>query len=353
MNKILFMVLLFTVLVGCAPVDLNYQFPTSMAIEYKDNKYVVSVVIPSLEENSNKSNSEKPPLVIVRGRGDTLSQALEKINLKEKGRISGVHIRSIIFHKSLFEEGNITYDTLSKYFIDSVEFRLNSLVYITNEDIDKLLTVENPLTTNAFNNLSDKTKSQYYNKYRFPTLIDTMIDYYEKRDFFLPEVYISDNAISSKDDDKVNSVGIYDISNFCYIKDDLVCIDKEKLKGLSYFHEVTANDVEYGNENEVVSGLIKKVNVNISYKKNFNMKVNVYLSISDNLKKDSKDTIKDTFEEQIKSYIVDTYNEGKLYNVDVYNIKDGYRRYKKKDIDLESKKLNVNVDVKLTNSRLI
>ena len=219
MNKILFMVLLFTVLVGCAPVDLNYQFPTSMAIEYKDNKYVVSVVIPSLEENSNKSNSEKPPLVIVRGRGDTLSQALEKINLKEKGRISGVHIRSIIFHKSLFEEGYITYDTLSKYFIDSVEFRLNSLVYITNEDIDKLLTVENPLTTNAFNNLSDKTKSQYYNKYRFPTLIDTMIDYYEKRDFFLPEVYISDKAISSKDDDKVNSVGIYDISNFCYIKD--------------------------------------------------------------------------------------------------------------------------------------
>jgi hypothetical protein len=33
----------------------------------------------------------------------------------------------------LFEDGNISYETLSKYFIDSVEFRLNTLVYITEE----------------------------------------------------------------------------------------------------------------------------------------------------------------------------------------------------------------------------
>ena len=100
MSKIVLFCFILISLVGCAPVDLNYHFPTSMAIEYKDNKYVVSVVIPSLEETSNKNSNEVPPLVIVRGSGDTLSQAIEKMNLKEKGRISGVHIRSIIFHKS-------------------------------------------------------------------------------------------------------------------------------------------------------------------------------------------------------------------------------------------------------------
>ena len=352
MNKIILLIMLSTLIVGCAPVDLNYQFPTSMAIEYKDDKYIVSVTIPSLEENSNKSLSEAPPLVIVRGRGKTLSEALEKTNLKEKGRISGVHIRSIIFHKSLFEDGNISYKSLSKYFIDSIEFRLNALVYITEENIDDLLSVENPLTTNAFNNLSDKTKSQYYNKYKFPTLMDTFIDYYENREFYLPEVYINEDAISTKDEDKVSSVGIYDINNFCYIKENIKCIDKEELKGLSFYQEIPSNDIEYGAENEVVCGLIKRVTVDVKYKQELSMKVIVYLSISDNLKGDNKEKIEEAFQEQIKSYIENTYNTCKLYNIDVYNIKDGYRRYKRKEIDMKNMDLNVKVHVILTNSRL-
>jgi hypothetical protein len=225
-------------------------------------------------------------------------------------------------------------------------------VYITEESIDELLSTQNPLTTHAFNNISDRTKSQYYNKYKLPTMMDTMIDYYENREFYIPQVYINKKAISTKEENELNETGIYDLNNFCFIKEKLICIGKEWLNGISYYHKISSNDIEFGKENEVVSAIVKKVKLDIDYKRNVVLKLKVYISISDNISNKNEDEIKEIFKEQIKDYIIETYNIAKGNNIDIYNIKDGYRRYKNKNIELDNLDIDVKVKVEIINSRL-
>ena len=355
MSKMIVFLLFLGFLSGCAPIDLNYQFPTSMAVEYRENKYIVSVVIPSLEENSNKADKNESNLVIVRARGDTLSQALEKMNLKEKGRISASHIRSIIFHKSLFEDGNLSYDTLCKYFVETVEFRLSVQVYITEEKIDDLLAIENPLTTSAFNNLSDPSKSQYYRRFVAPRLIDTMINFYENRTVYLPSVYINENIISSKEE-KIEKQGIYDMDNLCFFsKDDISikCLDIQLLEGISYYQELVEKDIEYGSENEVVSGNVKNIKTSFKYKADkVTMKVKIYFTIINNMRNDSNVDIKENLKKIVEKEILDTYKLGLSNNIDIYCIKDGFKRHKKRNINLTNETLEVDVSIKFLGNQL-
>lgn len=353
MNKILLFLLVLPLLCSCAPVDLNYQFPTAIALEYKENEYVVSVSLPSLEENSNKSTDKDSVLVVVWSRGKTLSEALEKMNLKERGRISAAHIRTVILHKSLFEEGNVKYATISQYFMQTAEFRLNGMVYLTNENIGDVLSTENPLTTMAFNNISDPSKSQYYNKFKLPRLIDTMIDYYEDRYFYIPSIYINDEIISTKKEDELSNQGIYDINEFCFLPNDkLLCIAKEKLSGVGYIQEVSGNDIEYGKENEVVSGNIKKVKSSIKYDNKPKVKVKIYFSVINNLSNDTEKEIKEELENIIKNDILETYNNSLEMGIDIFNIEDGYRR-KRKSILLSKNTISIDVNVVLIGSQFL
>jgi len=352
MNKLVLFLLIVPFLCSCAPVDLNYQFPTAIALEYKENKYIISVSLPSLEENSNKSDKDSATLVVVWSRGDTLSEALEKMNLKERGRISASHIRTVIIHKSIFEEGKVSYDTLSRYFLQTAEFRLNCLVYMTEEDVGDILSTENPLTTMAFNNISDSSKSQYYNKFKLPRLIDTMIDYYEERYFYIPSIYINKEIISTKKDDELNKQGIYDIDEFCFVKEEIKCINKDLLLGLGYTQEVNNNDLEYGEENNVVSGNITKIKSSISYGSHPKIKVKIYFSVINNMPSHDEEIIKKELKHIVKEDILNTYKVALLEGIDIFNIEDGYKR-KRKSIILKEDTLIVEVDVVLIGSQFL
>ena len=351
MNKIVLIFCLIFSLYGCSLESTGYKFPTSMAIEYKEGDFVVSIVIPSLEETSNSSEDSNNSISIVRSKGKTISEAIGRIELKEKGMISATQIKSVIFHKSLFKEGNVKFSTLCDYFIETTELRLDTFVYTTDEKIDDLLSLDDPLSKIAFNTLNSATIMDFYNLYKTDKFINLMVNFYENRSIYIPSLVINEEVLAVKEKEELKDAEIYYIDEMCFLSsynENLRCIKKEELKGLTYFQEKKQFNLEYGKENSIVSVIVKNVKTSMSYKKDkANMKVKVTLEIIDNMKNDSIGTIKESFSKIIKSKIVDTYEVGRDNGIDVYHIKDGYKRYKKRNIELTNELLEVNVSIKI------
>ena len=107
MKKVLFSLILSFILTGCFNYnELNdYAIVTSLAIDYKKDNYMVSLLISN---SSKESNAEKKN-IIYSGKGKTIYEALKDIDLISPKKIYLGHLSSVIISESSAKKG--LYDT--------------------------------------------------------------------------------------------------------------------------------------------------------------------------------------------------------------------------------------------------
>ena len=81
--KIIFIVLISLVMCGCWNYsELNsLAIATTLGIDKKDNKYLVSLMIANAKSAQVSSKEGQSQIVVLEGKGDTLTEALEAIDL--------------------------------------------------------------------------------------------------------------------------------------------------------------------------------------------------------------------------------------------------------------------------------
>lgn len=101
--KKIFLLLFVLVLTGCWNYqELNeYAIVTGMAIDYKDNKYQVSVLVA----NGNKTEAEGTKTSLLSGEGDTIYSAIKDISLASPKEIYLSHLSVIILSEDTAKVG--------------------------------------------------------------------------------------------------------------------------------------------------------------------------------------------------------------------------------------------------------
>ena len=108
MKKVLFSLIILFILTGCFNYnELNdYSIVTSLAIDYKKDNYVVSLLI----SNSNKETNSEKQNTIYSGKGKTIYEAIKDIDLISPKKIYLGHLSSVIISESSAKKG--LYNTL-------------------------------------------------------------------------------------------------------------------------------------------------------------------------------------------------------------------------------------------------
>ncbi|MFS0674875.1 Ger(x)C family spore germination protein [Ornithinibacillus sp. 179-J 7C1 HS] len=116
--------------------EVNY--PVTLAIDYKDNRYIVYVQLLDFSNVAKQEvkTSQPSPLFIGRGEGETFNIAIDEIYRTSQLSIDWSHIGAIIYTESVLERGIEEVElSLSK----NGEFRYTPWVFGTKESIEDIL----------------------------------------------------------------------------------------------------------------------------------------------------------------------------------------------------------------------
>lgn len=323
MKKIILSMSLIIMMSGCWNYNElnNYSIATGMAIDYKDDKYIVSFLISNGKRELSSSNKSTYHSTLYSGEGITIYEAIKNIELISTKKLYIGHLTSIVISEEVARRG--LYDSL-EYLLEDFSSKKNFYVVLAKGSNAKdILSITNPLTDFSSESISDNIEAsnklqgniiaKTYNDVIYDLVndgIDTAISSYvivgdtkkgvtdENLNSVEPSAYIKldDLGIFKGDKlvawaDKEKSMGINIINNNA--DDVYINIDCD-----SGYIVVTANNLKTEKEiskdsikiNTIGSATIKEITCNINLEDENNIKK---LKIKVNNK--IKDIIKDGY----------------------------------------------------------
>ena len=323
MKKIILSMSLIIMLSGCWNYNElnNYSIATGMAIDYKDDKYIVSFLISNGKRELSSSNKSTYHSTLYSGEGITIYEEIKNIELISTKKLYIGHLTSIVISEEVARRG--LYDSL-EYLLEDFSSKKNFYVVLAKGSSAKdILSITNPLTDFSSESISDNIEAsnklqgniiaKTYNDVIYDLVndgIDTAISSYvivgdtkkgvtdENLNSVEPSAYIKldDLGIFKGDKlvawaDKEKSMGINIINN--NVDDIYINIDCD-----SGYIVVTANNLKTEKEiskdsikiNTIGSATIKEITCNINLEDENNIKK---LKIKVNNK--IKDIIKDGY----------------------------------------------------------
>lgn len=323
MKKIILSMSLIIMMSGCWNYNElnNYSIATGMAIDYKDDKYIVSFLISNGKRELSSSNKSTYHSTLYSGEGITIYEAIKNIELISTKKLYIGHLTSIVISEEVARRG--LYDSL-EYLLEDFSSKKNFYVVLAKGSNAKdILSITNPLTDFSSESISDNIEAsnklqgniiaKTYNDVIYDLVndgIDTAISSYvivgdtkkgvtdENLNSVEPSAYIKldDLGIFKGDQlvawaDKEKSMGINIINNNA--DDVYINIDCD-----SGYIVVTANNLKTEKEiskdsikiNTIGSATIKEITCNINLEDENNIKK---LKIKVNNK--IKDIIKDGY----------------------------------------------------------
>ena len=112
MKKIILSMSLIIMMSGCWNYNElnNYSIATGMAIDYKDDKYIVSFLISNGKRELSSSNKSTYHSTLYSGEGITIYEAIKNIELISTKKLYIGHLTSIVISEEVARRG--LYDSI-------------------------------------------------------------------------------------------------------------------------------------------------------------------------------------------------------------------------------------------------
>lgn len=362
MKKLLILILLF-LLVGCYNYQElnNYAIVTGIAIDLKDNKYEVSILVA----NGIKKGENTAQVSISSGVGDTIYSAIKDIGLSTPKEIYLSHLSVLVINEEVAKKG----------LKDSLDFLLREpqshqnfyMVIAKNCKAKDTLSTLTPQSDYPSQNIASNLKvteklQAKVTDSKFNTFITKLLE--KGINPITNSITIIDNNKDSNNENENKSI------ESSYIKiDDIALFKKDKLIGYANKEEsIGINmllnnistlffEVKCGNNKVVVSGTDYDINYNVNKNK---IDINIEASgkineVACNIDLENPNIIKE-YEKKAESKLYEIANSGlnkaKELNTDIFGF--GNKIYKKSpqyfssinDWDSVFSTLNVNIKIK-------
>ena len=134
----------------------NYSIATGMAIDYEDNKYIVSFLI-SNGKKENGSSNHSYQATLYSGEGMTIYEAIKNIELLSPKQLYIGHLTSIVISESVAKRG--LYDSLEYLLEDSSSKKNFYVVLAKGSSAKDILSITNPMTEFSSESISDNIEA--------------------------------------------------------------------------------------------------------------------------------------------------------------------------------------------------
>ena len=161
MKKIILSLMLLLFLSGCWNYnELNdYSIATGMAIDYIDDKYIVSFLISNGKKVESGSSNSQYQAVLYSGDGSTIYEAIKNIGLISPKQLYIGHLTSIVVSEDIARKG--LYDSL-EFLLEDSQSKKNFYVVLAKDSTAKdVLSITTPMTDFSSESISDNVSSSY------------------------------------------------------------------------------------------------------------------------------------------------------------------------------------------------
>ena len=161
MKKIILSIFILICVSGCFNYNElnNYSIATGMAIDFKDDKYLVSFLISNGKKVENESSNSQYQAVLYSGLGDTVYEAIKNIGLISPKQLYIGHLSSIVVSEDVARDG--LYDAL-EFLLEDSQSKKNFYVVLAKDCLAKdILSITTPMTDFSSESISDNVESSY------------------------------------------------------------------------------------------------------------------------------------------------------------------------------------------------
>lgn len=339
----------------------NLAIITGVAIDKKNNEYVMTYMIANSSQGDSKSNSNQASTVLYEGKGDTLTKASENINQKLPKTPYLGHNEVVIISEEVAKTNMV--DTMD-FFLRNPESRKEIYVLISKGvDAKDTLSILTPLESFPSNNIKsniEAAENEIASTYtiKYSQFLAQLIE--EGIDPVLGVIEVEGNvkegqSQESNDKSKQDAV-IKLVDSAVFNKDKLVYITNEQESSSINTLNNNFNNIyiETKCENKKIVTNITSIKVKTNVEVN-NNKVKVLISASGigslievNCKKDLENTkvieeIKKDVDREMKNFLYNGINVAKTYKTDIFGF--GKMLYKKNPKYWNSIKNNWNEEI--------
>ncbi len=334
MKKILILILVFC-LTGCYNYrELNQlAIATGFAVDYKDDNYIVTILISNSKKEGNSEKNEASS-VVYEGVGKTIFEAIKDTSMSISKQIYLSHIEILAVSEEVAKNHMLD---VTDFFFRYPQTRNQFLMVIASKSMAKdLFLVTTPLETfpsqNIAKNIDITDKLQGYTySVNFNEFIKLLIE--EGSNPTLPTISVIGNVSEGNDDEnikrnepntylKLGMLGIFKGSKLVGIA------TADQSKGINFLNNkvnTTLVKTECSNGNVVVE--INKSKTKIDYTDNtFKVKITSDAAIEEvtcKIDLDNEETIKKLKEntiEEIKRLNIEAINFAKENKTDIFNL---------------------------------
>jgi len=365
LKKITLLILVITSFLtsGCflKEKDLGQMlFPISLGLTYENNKYKIYLQVldtSTLSIVETESSKSETTFVLIHAEDENLNEAISKIGLQALTYISAIKLKSIVLHKSIFEDAPIDYHTIMKHFINTPLFRTKVQLFVTEDKLDDFYSVQYMLVGASVFSHTNEEEPQIIRGYSNPSfLLNSLKSFSEdNRMYHYPIMTVTEDTIDSGDQSgETKKVKSYKYDGVCfstYSKEKTFeCLNKEEAMGYRWYSEVEFVNVKFGTQENPVNIIIDKTKWKNSIINNkFEINVKLEGLISFNLSNYSIEKIIEETNNKVKEDIIKTLEIALNKNIDIYHLND-YAFRKNKDLKYNLNNVIINVDTNISNT---
>ena len=335
-------------------------FPISLGVSYEDDKYSVYLQIldtSTLSIVETESSSRETSFVLIHAEDKDLSKALGNLGLKALTYISAIKIKSIVLHKSIFDDSPLDYHDLANYFINTPLFRTRVQLFVTETKLKDFYSVQYMLVGASVYSHANEEEPQIIRGYTKPAfLLDSLKSNSEnKRMYHFPIMNLNEESIDSGDPSgKTSKVKAYKYDGICFTtyneKKKYDCLSKEEALGYRLYSEVGYITEDLGDMNNPINILLENINWKNKIENNvFVIDLKLKASISLNISDYTILEIKEKLKEKINKIIFSTLSFAYEKNIDIYHLND-YAYRKNRNIKYNLENVNSNIQISITNT---
>lgn len=351
--NIIIISLLTTILSGClkSVSFTSYWFPDSIAIDYKNEQFEITTLItnPLANVNFETSSTLFPNLLLIKTNGKTINEAIQKLRIGEQQSLSPVHLKSLVLSQNIFKETDVSYQQIVKMLIQNPNHNLKIWVYLTDKEIEDIYSVKTFMNASPYFSSLNFPSSEEMNSLCEPiNLITSANNLFEGRTTYLPMLSVQSESVKQEsiDEDKLEEKKIYEVKDLCFISLDsnFKCFQKEKIEGFKWLQNI--NDIDDSVDN--LSYGVKKVSSTSKYQKEKMLyKLKLSVLIYDNIDQLNQEQIKEKIKIKVTNQLQTLSDISYENNLDIFNIKDHFQRYYKKNITIKEDTINFEVDINI------
>ena len=358
MKRLKYVLIIFTLLInGCFLKEKDITkmiFPTAMMISNENDLFQIYLLSVSTTTNSKielETSTNISKYSLSKYEDKTINSAINKAGIATNGTTSAMKIETVILHDSLFQNPDLTYDTICLQIANNPLFRTNSYIYHSNKDPHELLNVNSLEVSDSYYYYIIRPEKENLEDYILPSrLVDTLKAYKDnKRMFYLPSLSLKEDSVELEKDGEFIKVNTFYVNGAYFLnkKGKFSFINIDKLNGYKWADKKEYFDIDIGNLNTPTFLKIEKVKWKTSIKDNIpsldiKMKVKINYNHSDLNPKEVEELLKET----IKKDVYYTYTS--LYHdIDIYLFDDLSYRLNK---SINNSTFNLNIELIIKNT---